>query len=357
MKHLLIIGIFLFYGFLHADARPAAFHSKIVFVSKEKTRARINTLYRYKFVAFDSGGMKLVFSVIGLPAWLRFDPFENSITGKPVKTGQYAIHILAVNGTDTGKQYFMLTVFDTQTTNILCLGNSITNGTSIYNSYRRDLWQMLHDGRYNFDFIGSWSKHHMGGQFPDPDFDLDHEGHSGWSAADIFRAPAWDSARGNIDSWLKEYFPDIVLVELGTNDVFQCRPVRDIIKNFTELVKILRKKNNHVKIFFAEIPPLGPQWAQKKLCGNDTTYDQRIKELNRSILIFAKDQMTSISSVFAVDQYGGISAENQYDDIHPNLSGEKIMAERWYDAIHKYISKLTNKKFVGIGQGYKKANQ
>jgi acyl-CoA thioesterase I len=343
MKHLLIAGIFLIYGFFPAHVRYRSIHSRIVFVSKEKTRVKINAVYRYHFAAFDSGATKLVFSVIGLPAWLHFDQHENCITGKPEKIGQYAIHILAVNGTDSGKQYFMLTVFDSQTTNILCLGNSITNGTSIFNSYRRDLWQLLSDGRYNFDFVGSWSKHHMGGQVPDPDFDLDHEGHSGWTAADIFHAPSWDSARGNIYSWLKEYNPDIVLVELGTNDVFQCRPVTDIIKNFTELVEILRKKNKRVKIFFAEIPPLGPQWAQKKLCGNDTTYDQRIKALNRSILIFAKDNITPLSLIDVVDQYAGISGANQYDDIHPNLSGEKLMAERWFDAIHGYVSKMAYK--------------
>jgi lysophospholipase L1-like esterase len=234
----------------------------------------------------------------------------------------------------------MLTVFDKQTKNILCLGNSITNGTSVFNSYRRGLWQMLHKGNYDFDLIGSWSKHHMGGEMPDADFDMDHEGHSGWTAADIFHAPNWDSTRGNIYLWLEEYTPDIVLVELGTNDVFQCRKIPDVMKNFSDLIRLLRKKNKTVKIFFAQIPPLGPQWAEKKLCGNDTSYDRSLRDLNKAIAIFVKNNSTISSPLFVVDQHSGITAADQYDDIHPNLPGEKIMAQRWFDAIRNYIKKL-----------------
>jgi hypothetical protein len=44
-----------------------------------------------------------------------------------------------------------------------------------------------------------------------------------------------------------------------------------------------------------------------------------------------------------VDQYVRISTANQYDDIHPNLSGEKIMAERGFNAIPGYVSKMAYK--------------
>ncbi len=335
--------VFLLFSFcvsLVTDAQNPDHHSKILFISREKSRVEINASYFYKFEAFDSSQKKLTYSLKKLPTWLHYDTEKNSIAGISKKAGQFPVDIIATNGKDTASQRFMLTVFDKQTTNILCLGNSITNGTSTFNSYRRDLWQMLHQENYNFDFIGSWSKHHEGGEMPDPDFDLDHEGHSGWTAADIFHAPNWDSTRENIYLWLKEYTPDIVLVELGTNDVFQCRKIPDVLKNFSELVQLLREKNKKVKIFFAQIPPLGPQWAEKKLCGNDTTYDRSIKSLNKAIAIFVKANSTNSSPLFTVDQYSGITSANQYDDIHPNLSGEKIMAQRWFAAIHNYIKKL-----------------
>ena len=46
------------------------------------------------------------------------------------------IHITASTADTTVHQRFMLTVYNDKTTNILTLGNSITNGTNKYNSYR-----------------------------------------------------------------------------------------------------------------------------------------------------------------------------------------------------------------------------
>ncbi len=181
----------------------------------------------------------------------------------------------------------MLTVFDKNTTNILCLGNSITNGVDTFNSYRRDLWQMLHAGNYNFDFIGSWSKHAGNTDVPIPDFDMDNEGHSGWTFEHILKPPSWDSARGNLHEWIKTYTPDIVLIELGTNDIFQCRKPADMFANLNVILYLLREKNKHVKIFLAQIPPLGAQWSDKKLCKNDTTYHDAIINLNKQIAVYA----------------------------------------------------------------------
>jgi hypothetical protein len=258
-----------------------------------------------------------------------------------MKAGQFPIHLVVSNQHAKRSQNFMLTVYDKHTTNILCLGNSITNGTNKYNSYRRTLWQMLHNAGYNFDFIGSWSKHHMGGEVPDPDFDMDHDGHSGWRFDDMFHPPSWDSARGNINEWLKVYSPDIVLLELGTNDVFQCRSVDDMLKDLLDLIEALRGKNSSVKIFVAQIPPLGKQWAKKKLCGNDIDYDQAIKNLNIAFVGFAARYSEKNSPIVTVDQYSGINTDSDmYDDIHPNEKGEKKMADKWFKAISRYLTKL-----------------
>jgi hypothetical protein len=325
----------------NAAAQNATRNLTFQFTSKENSRVPVHSLYHYHFTTMDSSARPVIFSLKELPAWLTYNAADHSISGKSVKPGQYPIHLTATNGKDTAYQSFMVTVYNNKTANILCIGNSITNGTSIYNSYRRPLWKLLHDKNYNFDFIGSWSKHNMGEEVPDPDFDMDHEGHSGWTFNHIFRPPDWDSIRGNIHQWLQIYKPDLVLSELGTNDVFQCRTIEDMMIDLSGLLQELRKRNKHVKIFIAQIPPLGAEWAQKKLCGNNITYDQAIHNLNRAIDDFAKTNSTTQSPVVVVDQYSGIDpAVNMYDDIHPNTSGEKIMAERWYKAIRKYLRKI-----------------
>ena len=58
------------------------------------------------------------------------------------------------------------------------LGNSITWGVNIDNvvneGYRKFLYQLLTNSKYNFHFVGGLS----GGSFPEPN----NEGHPGWEA-------------------------------------------------------------------------------------------------------------------------------------------------------------------------------
>lgn len=315
--------------------------NQLHFTSKGITRVSVDSIYYYRFAAFDSSNKSFSFSVENLPSWLTYNSSDNSISGRATKAGQYYVHITATAPDTSIYQRFMLTVYNSETLNILPLGNSVTNGTDKYNSYRRALWQMLHQDNYNFDFIGSWSSHHMGGEVPDPDFDMDHEGHSGWTAHDMISPPVWDNQRGNINEWIQNYKPDIVLLELGTNEVFQCVPVKDALKNISSVIDIIRNKNPHVKIFLAQIPPLGKQWADKKLCKNDTAYSEAVKQFNKEIVTFASSKNTNISQTIIVDQYSGVNTSvDMYDDIHPNDPGEKIMAQRWYDAIRPYLKKL-----------------
>lgn len=314
---------------------------KIFFISKENTRVFLNKLYNYQFSAGDSSGNTITYSVEKLPSWLSYHAATKTISGKAQKVGQYPVRIIAYTRSDTARQFFMITVCNKQTTDILCLGNSITNGVDSFNSYRRDLWRLLHAANYNFDFIGSRNKHSMGSEVPVPDFDTDHEGHSGWTANDIFYAASWDTAAGNINTWLNLYTPGMVLLELGTNDVFQCRKPAEILKDIYDVLGLLRKKNDHVRFFIAQIPPLGGQWSDKKLCGNDTSYALAILDLNKAIVSFAAAHSTRQSPVMVVDQYTGVDpATDMFDDIHPNKRGEKIMAERWFSAIAPYLKKL-----------------
>lgn len=331
--------IFIFCSLIYINTQAQT--DSIYFTSKEISRIAVNANYFYQPKAFDSANNTINYSVNNLPSWLSWNATTQSISGKTNKAGQYPVDIIAYTKTDTVHQHYMLTVYDKNTTNILCLGNSITNGVDTFNSYRRDLWQMLHADNYNFDFIGSWSKHHMGTAAPVPDFDMDNEGHSGWTFEDILKAPSWDSARGNLHEWIQTYTPDIVLVELGTNDVFQCRKPAEMFANLNVILYLLREKNKHVKIFLAQIPPLGAQWSDKKLCGNDTTYHDAIINLNNQIASYAKEHSTAQSPIIIVDQYTGVDPSvDMFDDIHPNTKGEKIMAQRWFNAIQPYLKKL-----------------
>src|SRR5450432_2564451 len=81
-------------------------HSKLQFTSKEKTRVSIDSMYYYQFNAMDSSGNSFSFSVEGLPSWLVFNAADHSVSGKPVKPGQYLVHIAASTADTTVHQRF-----------------------------------------------------------------------------------------------------------------------------------------------------------------------------------------------------------------------------------------------------------
>lgn len=87
---------------------------------------------------------------------------------------------------------------------LMPLGNSITwgVGSPSGNGYRSFLWNQLAAGGYAPDFVGSG----RGGTMSDPD----NEGHSGWRI---------DQISGIADSVLARYRPNVVTLEIGTNDL------------------------------------------------------------------------------------------------------------------------------------------
>lgn len=215
---------------------------------------------------------------------------------------------------------------------ILPLGDSITQAEADRASYRYPLWKMLIDAGLEVDFVGSLRTHHGGpssGPPPQPDyrgraFDRDHEGHFGWTADEIINGRAFDSGSGRLADWLEGYDVDIALVHLGTNDAFSGEDNESTVKELKEIVRILRKDNPHVVVLLAKLIPVGQGPGSGGI----------IKPLNEAISRAAEDMHTERSPVILVDQFSGFdAAEDTYDGVHPNESGERKMARRWFDAI------------------------
>jgi hypothetical protein len=87
---------------------------------------------------------------------------------------------------------------------IMPLGDSITAGDR-YGGYRRLLYDLLTRDGIRFEFVGSLK----GGDIPN----AHHEGHSGWRIDQI--------ESGIAGGWLDTYRPDLVLLHIGTNDIWQ----------------------------------------------------------------------------------------------------------------------------------------
>ncbi|MBF0431002.1 MAG: hypothetical protein HQK83_06965 [Fibrobacteria bacterium] len=203
---------------------------------------------------------------------------------------------------------------------ILPLGNSITQGDSKHNTYRRPLYHKLHNAGYDFDFIGSMNRNLGGKMPPNPDFDLDHEGHYGWKIdAIMYRS----DGQATLPDWLKLYTPDMAFVHLGTNDTKQS--LESSIDELSDVVDTLRADNPNVVIFLAQLIPLNTSTAAV------------IDQLNALIPNIKTEMSTEQSPIIIVDQNTGfIVTEDTYDNVHPSESGEEKMAEKWFQSFNGY---------------------
>ena len=115
------------------------------------------------------------------------------------------------------------------------------------------------------------------------------------------------------------YTPDIALVHIGTNDIWQGQSVESTIDEIRQIMAVLRRANPAVSIMLARLIPGKP-------------YD--VRALNAAIDVLAKAESTARSAVAVVDQFQGFDvARDTHDGVHPNRRGDEKMGQRWYEAL------------------------
>ena len=197
------------------------------------------------------------------------------------------------------------------TIKIMPLGDSITEAEDGRASYRYWLWQTLLAAGYSVDFVGGRFGVHRGtARFSD--FDQDHQGHWDWEA---------DRILANADSYASTHRPDVVLLHAGTNDIRRSQSVDSTLNEITQIIEIFRIHNPNVIFLVAQLIPTSKN--------ND-----KINFFNGSLpaLVLAMDNEES--RVFLIDQNSGFSLNSDtYDGVHPDESGERKMADRWFDVL------------------------
>lgn len=218
------------------------------------------------------------------------------------------------------------------TTRIVPIGDSLTHGGGdsddgdVHPTYRYWLWKKLDDAGYDVDFVGSSTSPTFSGY----SFDRGNEGHGGFTIGGIVDGVG---SSGKLSSWLKGYNPDIALVLIGTNDVLWNVPMEKRFSNLGRLVDTLRARNPEMVIFIGKLPPTGDAQRNKH---------QGLLEFNSRLPGWAAGESTSRSPIRVVDLFSGYDGrdDNQADRyIHPDESGEKKIANRFFSAIASYLDK------------------
>lgn len=219
---------------------------------------------------------------------------------------------------------------------VLCLGDSVTVCRGDSGTWRYPLWKELLSHGYQFDFIGTQRRGDCGTavtpRFMGQSFDLDNEGHGGWTTSDILHGR--DDIKDSLPEWLKDYTPDTVLLHIGGNDLQQARDkpwaVLGIVKkaqdNVREIIRLLQGDNPAVTVYLALHIKVN---GDKVFFGNGG-----IALFNSGIPAIAAEMSSEQSKVILVDHNTGWSNALLEDDgIHPNTEGNARMADTWFESI------------------------
>jgi len=202
---------------------------------------------------------------------------------------------------------------------IMPLGDSITGGPGCW---RAVLWDRLQKNSFtNIDFVGTLP----GGGCNLASWDGDNEGHGGFQATGI-------ANQNLLPGWLTATHPDIVLMHLGTNDIWNNVPTSAILTAYGTLVDQMRASNPNMKILVAQIIPMTPSGCTGCPAG--------VSALNSAIPGWVAAKTTQQSPVTVVDQFTGFDsvADTIGDGVHPNDSGFQKISDRWYPALTPLLS-------------------
>lgn len=208
---------------------------------------------------------------------------------------------------------------------IMPIGDSITQGSAGWRTYRCALDGKLQDAAVSFDFVGGLNEPNGGGSYgcPDP-FDQDHEGRWGKRV---------DEVTGDVVSSVEARQPDIALIHLGTNDILQGQGAASTATELQSLISGLQGAKPDITILVAQIIPCDPSGGNPPF-GSRCTSD--LPALNSSIASFGS-LSTAESTVIVVDMATDFSLGDLRDDVHPTNDGDEVIATRWMTAIQGVI--------------------
>ncbi|HSP44848.1 MAG TPA: arylesterase [Chthoniobacterales bacterium] len=107
---------------------------------------------------------------------------------------------------------------------------------------------------------------------------------------------------------------DILVLELGINDAFRGVPVDQIRANLQAIIDEVRTRHPAAAIVIAGMQL--PDFSSDDYVGAFGGIFAAVAEKNRSILI-----------PYFLEGVGGNAALNQWDRVHPNAAGQRVLAE------------------------------
>jgi hypothetical protein len=208
---------------------------------------------------------------------------------------------------------------------IMIVGDSISAGPGCYKKF---LLKALNDNKYtNFEFIGEYTDDCGGG--------VRHSAVSCSTAEQYtmatFKMPncATDKTFPGLSTLMTTHKPDLVMLQLGVNDVWGGKTTENILGNYAKLIEQARAQNPKVVLAVARIQKIKPD------CGTDETVYKRAEALVTAVPAWAQTQTQAESPVFVADLWTNSdwSRAETNDCVHPNDIGAERMGKNWYETL------------------------
>ncbi|MBE6854771.1 MAG: hypothetical protein E7501_03845 [Ruminococcus sp.] len=238
---------------------------------------------------------------------------------------------------------------------ILCLGDSITDGYWEQGGYRKYLYTALGELGYdNIDMVGP-----KGG---DPEsftyngttveYDGNYAGYSGYAIQYMEGTETRQGILETIQStdMINTYAPDIVLLQIGTNDVLSAYNdgITDRLENLVNV--ILSDLPAGGTVFVSTIPDIDVElveswlWAYGEVKWNNTLEDftaivqGHIDTYNASVSTLVAKLQSEGKPVRFADIHSVVDYKaDMYDGVHPNEQGYEKMGLYWAELLNGFF--------------------
>jgi lysophospholipase L1-like esterase len=199
---------------------------------------------------------------------------------------------------------------------ILPLGDSITYGIQYAGAYRVELFQDAQTAHQHITFVGDSSLANGPTTVAGVAFPQDNDGHSGWTI---------DQIAGLVPSPALQTNPDIVLLMIGTNDMYSTsQPVAQAPQRLAALLDAIIKGDARALLIVAQITPL-----------QNSTWETQVVTYNAAIPALVQARAGAGKHIAMVDMHTGFVTATMLssDGVHPNQTGYNHMGDVWYAAL------------------------
>lgn len=212
---------------------------------------------------------------------------------------------------------------------LMIVGDSIAAGPGCYKKY---LLEHLTEGRFTrLEFVGEYADE-CGSSVR----------HSAVSCATAeqytqasFTTPncALGESFPGLSTLVEAHRPDLVLLQLGVNDVWNRRSVDAILASYSTLVAQARAQNPEVAMVVARIQKIRPD------CSDDDELTRLAESLVDAVPTWAAAESRPESPVFVADLWTNSdwNPAETTDCVHPRDAGARKMALNWFNALETIL--------------------